>query len=86
MARFGRSQRRNRWKRSGGEPFPEGRLAHDRRSGGGKVFLTQDGWVGGQTGGWVGNRKMKKIILLEFKRTSDAAEAYFQDMWKVEEK
>jgi hypothetical protein len=42
--------------------------------------------------GWVINRKTKKIIinnkniLLEFKRTSDAAEAYFQDMWKVAEK
>ena len=36
--------------------------------------------------GWVINRKMKRIILLEFKRTSDAAEAYFQDMWKVAEK
>jgi hypothetical protein len=28
---------------------------------------------------------MKKIILLEFKRTSDAAEAYFQDMLMVSE-
>jgi hypothetical protein len=36
--------------------------------------------------GWVMNRKMKKIILLEFKRTSDAGESYFQDMWKVAEK
>jgi hypothetical protein len=36
--------------------------------------------------GWVVNRKMKKIILLEFKRTSDAEEDYFQDMWKVSEK
>ena len=36
--------------------------------------------------GWVINRKTKKIILLEFKRTSDAAETYFQDMWKVVEK
>jgi hypothetical protein len=34
----------------------------------------------------VSNRKMKKIILLEFKRTSDTTEAYFQDMWKVVEK
>jgi hypothetical protein len=31
--------------------------------------------------GWVVNRKMKKIILLEFKKTSDPAEAYF---WYVE--
>ena len=36
--------------------------------------------------GWVVNRKMRKIMFLEFKRTSDAAETYFQDMWKVEEK
>jgi hypothetical protein len=35
---------------------------------------------------WVVNRKMKKIILLEFKRTSDTTEVYFQDMWRVEEK
>jgi hypothetical protein len=39
-----------------------------------------------RTHGWVVNRKMKKIILLEFKRTSDAAEDYFQDMRKVSEK
>ncbi len=26
--------------------------------------------------GWVVNRKMKKIILLEFKRTTDYSEAY----------
>jgi hypothetical protein len=33
--------------------------------------------------GWVTNRKMKKNILLEFKRTSDCGESYFKDMWKV---
>ena len=32
------------------------------------------------------NRKTKKIILLEFKRTCDTAETYFQTMWKVTEK
>ncbi len=32
------------------------------------------------------NKKTKKIILLEFKRTSDSGECYFQDMWKVTEK
>ena len=32
------------------------------------------------------NRKTKKIILLEYKRTSDTAETYFQVMWKVAEK
>ena len=31
------------------------------------------------------NRKMKKIILLEFKQVSDVVETYFQDMWKVSE-
>jgi hypothetical protein len=33
--------------------------------------------------GWVINRKTKKIVLLEFKRTSDCGESYFQDMWRV---
>ena len=32
------------------------------------------------------NRKTKKIILLEFKRTYDYGESYFKDMWKVAEK
>ncbi len=32
------------------------------------------------------NRKTKKIILLEFKRTSDCGKSYFKDMWKVAEK
>ena len=32
------------------------------------------------------NRKTKKIILLEFKKTSDCGESYFKDMWKVAEK
>ena len=36
--------------------------------------------------GWVINRKMKKIVLLEFKRTADSSESYYQDMWKVAEK
>jgi hypothetical protein len=36
--------------------------------------------------GWVINRKTKKIILLEFKRTSDSGESYFKDMWRVTEK
>jgi hypothetical protein len=35
---------------------------------------------------WVINRKMKKIVLLEFKRTSDYGESYFKDMWGVAEK
>ena len=36
--------------------------------------------------GWVINRKTNKIILLEFKRTSDHRESYFKDMWGVSEK
>ena len=32
------------------------------------------------------NRKTKKIILLEFRRTSDYGESYFKDMWRVAEK
>ena len=35
--------------------------------------------------GWVINRKTKKIMLLEFKRTSDCGESYFQDMRRVAE-
>jgi hypothetical protein len=33
--------------------------------------------------GWVVNRKMKKIILLEFKRTTDYSETYYRDMRRV---
>ena len=29
---------------------------------------------------WVINRKTKKIVLLEFKRTSDCGESYYEDM------
>ena len=36
--------------------------------------------------GWVINRKMKKIVLLEFKRTSDCGESYYEEMWKVADK
>ncbi len=36
--------------------------------------------------GWVINRKTKKISLLEFKRTSDCGESYYEDMWKVADK
>ncbi len=38
------------------------------------------------TDGWVINRKMKKILLLEFEWTNDSGESYFQDMWKIVEK
>jgi hypothetical protein len=30
--------------------------------------------------------KSKKIVLLEFKRTSDCGESYYEDMWKVADK
>jgi hypothetical protein len=33
--------------------------------------------------GWVIDRKMKRIILLEFKRTSDTSETYYYDMKEV---
>ena len=36
-----------------------------------------------RTDGWVINRKMKRIILLEFKRTSDTSETYNSDMKEV---
>ena len=36
--------------------------------------------------GWVINSKTKKIVLLEFKRTSDCGESYYEDMWKVADK
>jgi hypothetical protein len=36
--------------------------------------------------GWVINRKTNQIILLEFKRTIDCGEDYFQDMWRVTDK
>ena len=32
------------------------------------------------------NRKMKKIILFEFKRAADSSESYYQDVWKVAER
>ncbi len=35
--------------------------------------------------GWVINRETKKMMLFEFKRTSDCGESYFQDMWRVAE-
>ena len=37
-------------------------------------------------GGWVVNRKMKKIVLLVFKSASELSESYYQDMCKVVEK
>ncbi len=38
-----------------------------------------------RTDGRVINRRTKKIILLEFSRTSDCGESYFKDMWRVAE-
>ena len=45
-----------------------------------EVVAEKSFWLS-RSDGWVVNRKMKKIILLEFKRTSDVTEVYFQDMW-----
>jgi hypothetical protein len=39
-----------------------------------------------RTDGWVINRKTKKIVLFEFKRTSDCGESYYEDMWRVADK
>jgi hypothetical protein len=50
-----------------------------------EVEVEKSFWIS-RSDGWVVKRKMKKIILLEFKRTSDDVETYFQDMWKVVEK
>ena len=36
--------------------------------------------------GWVINKKTKRIIMLEFKRTSDTAETYYSDMKSIEER
>ena len=42
-------------------------------------------WIS-RSDGWVINRKTKKIVLLEFKGTSDCGESYYEDMWKVGDK
>ena len=41
-------------------------------------------WLG-RPDDWVVNRKTKTIILLEFKRTADYSESYYQDMWRASE-
>ena len=43
------------------------------------------GLAGPTVGGWVINSKMKRILLLEFKRTSDTSETYYSDMKTVAE-
>jgi hypothetical protein len=35
--------------------------------------------------GWVINRKMKRIIMLKFKRTTDTSETYYSDMKLISE-
>jgi hypothetical protein len=42
-------------------------------------------WIS-RSDGLVINRKTKHIVLLEFKRTSNCGEDYFQDMWRVTDK
>ena len=44
--------------------------------------LLQSFWLS-RPDGWMINKKMKRIILLEFKRTSDASETYYTDMKKT---
>ena len=36
--------------------------------------------------GWVINKKTKRIIMLEFKRTSDTTETYYSDMKSIAER
>jgi hypothetical protein len=49
-----------------------------------EVEVEKSFWLS-RTDGWVINRKTKKIILLEFKRTTDCGESYFKDVWRVAE-
>ena len=51
-----------------------------------KADWWSDGWdkTDWWSDGW-DNRKMKKIILLEFKRTTDYSESYYRDMRRVED-
>ena len=60
----------------------------NRASGGDSLLIDEEVeksfWVN-RPDGWVVNRKMKKIILLEFKGTSDYSESYYRDMWRVAE-
>jgi hypothetical protein len=61
----------------------------DRTSGGDSTVIDvgeveKSFWLS-RPDGWVVNRKMKKIILLEFKRTADYSESYFRDMRRVAE-
>ena len=53
----------------------------------GRTYLVlQHNHIHTLTDGWVINRKTKKIVLFEFKRTSDCGESYYEDMWKVADK
>ena len=60
----------------------------NRASGGDSLLIDEEVeksfWVN-RPDGWVVNRKMKKIILLEFKGTADYSESYYRDMWRVAE-
>ena len=61
----------------------------DRTSGGDSTVIDvgeveKSFWLS-RPDGWVVKRKMKKIILLEFKRTADYSESYFRDMRRVAE-
>ena len=61
----------------------------DRTSGGDSTVIDvgeveKSFWLS-RPDGWVVNRKMKKIILLEFKRTADYSESYYRDIRRVAE-
>ena len=47
--------------------------------------VEQTCWLG-RPDGWMINRKTKKIVLLEYKRTSDTSERYYEVMKEVVEK
>ena len=61
----------------------------DRTSGGDSTVIDvgeveKSFWLS-RPDGWVVNRKMKKIILLEFKRTTDYSESYYRDIRRMVE-
>ncbi len=58
----------------------------NRTSGGDSILIDEEEveksfWIS-RPDDWVVNRKIKKIILLEFKRTSDYSESYYRHMWR----
>ena len=67
----------------------EVRRNKNRSSGGDSILIDEaevekSFWLS-RPDGWVVNMKMKKIILLEFKRTADYSESYYRDILRVSE-